>query len=298
MPGFLATGSGSAANPSFSGSLVATLPQFVATGEGLYTPAEGGPTIATYQRFDAGELPDDWEFFADAGGSTTISTNAALNLNGSAGSFKGSFPAAEGVHVYGGYYLPEPTSDIYLDFWAKIPGAKKGCKFIKIFGRNPNDHGEGASNYANTTFAVERSNADITQVSFGDGSGTQNDTAQVINLDGTNKSFAGRSYPGTALISTPQNRKWSGASDWGTSWHHFRMRAKFNDGTTALNEVANGAYYLEIDGVVYVNATGLFNRHYTNQPIERIVICDYADSNVAFEVWYDDFRITTGGFAS
>jgi hypothetical protein len=36
---------------------------------------------------------------------------------------------------------------------------------------------------------------------------------------------------------------------------------------SAADEVADGAYYVEIDGQVYVDATGLFNRHWSNGPM-------------------------------
>ena len=74
---------------------------------------------------------------------------------------------------------------------------------------------------------------------------------------------------------------------------------KYNSGTTAQNEVPDGKYYVEIDGVVYVDASGLFNRHYSNAPIDRVELLGWAQSGTApFEILYDDFRITTGGFYS
>ncbi len=119
----------------------------------------------------------------------------------------------------------------------------------------------------------------------------------MINLDGTYPNWIGRSH-GIAKLSTPQNSIWSG-SNWGTDWHHFKMRVKFNSGTTAANEVADGAYSLEIDGKLYAEATGLFNRHYSNGSIESVAMFNWAQNGDApFEIWYDDFKITTGGFDS
>jgi hypothetical protein len=258
-----------------------------------------GATLVYSEQFESPSLPSaGWYWYGLSGGTVSINTSSANNYNNSAGSVKGTYPGTgDGNFVIGGYNVYAlQTRDIYIEFRAKIPGAKRGAKFLKVFSRNPRDYdGSAPNNYCNTTFAAERSNAAIQQVSFGDGTGTQNDTANVINLNGTSKSLAGRSYPSTAIITTPQNAIFP-SSGWGTDWHHFRMRCKFNDGTTAGNEVANGAYYLEIDGVVYVDASGLFNRHYSNDFIERIELFGYADSSVVFEMWYDDLRISTGGF--
>jgi hypothetical protein len=75
------------------------------------------------------------------------------------------------------------------------------------------------------------------------------------------------------------------------------MHVKYNSGTTAENEVADGEYYVEIDGKVYVNATGLFNRHYSNLPIDRVEFFNWAQNGTQpFEIWLDDIRVTTGGF--
>jgi hypothetical protein len=86
---------------------------------------------------------------------------------------------------------------------------------------------------------------------------------------------------------------------WGTGWHHFRMHIKFNSGTSSSNEVADGEYYLEIDGKVYVDATGFFNRNPQNGPIGYVGFFGWAqDDPQPFDVWYDNIVISTGGFAS
>ena len=61
----------------------------------------------------------------------------------------------------------------------------------------------------------------------------------------------------------------------------------------------DGEYYLEVDGKVYVNATGLYNRNPANGPIKRIAFFGWAQTETQpFQLWYDDIRISTGGFAS
>ena len=70
---------------------------------------------------------------------------------------------------------------------------------------------------------------------------------------------------------------------------------KYNSGTSAATEVADGAYYVEIDGRIYVHATGLLNRHYTNKPIDRVELLGWAQGgSQPFEIWYDDVKITVG----
>ncbi len=185
------------------------------------------------------------------------------------------------------------TKDIYIEFWAQMPGLKEGCKFVKIFGQNLTQ-----GSYADTTIATDYTGVDygaIRQVSFGDGTTLANDSQNVINLNGSNPQWIGRSY-GTAVVKTPQMSNFS-SSDWGTGWHHFRIHVKFNDGTTAQNEVPNGEYYLEVDGTVYVDATGLYNRNPANGPMNYIGFFGWAQSDTgSFQLLYDDIRISTGGF--
>lgn len=251
-------------------------------------------TLITSEDMNQSEPPSDWSIGAQAGGAVSISQNASENYDGSAGSLKGSYPIASGgVYVWAAYDLSAlALADLYIEFRAKMPKAKQGLKFLKIFGKDT------AGGYANTTFALDYTGVDLGgmyQVSFGDGSSTGNDTANVINFDGQNPDWIGRSF-GTANVATPQNDMW-GSSNWGTDWHHFRIRAKFNSGTSATDEVADGAYHVEIDGKVYVDASGLFNRHWSNGPIDRVELFGWAQNgSEPFEIWYDDVRLSTGGF--
>ncbi|MHB1541014.1 MAG: hypothetical protein ACYCV6_09500 [Steroidobacteraceae bacterium] len=185
------------------------------------------------------------------------------------------------------------TEDVYIEFWARMPAAKEGCKFVKIFGQNLVQ-----GSYANTTIATNYTGVDygaLWQVAFGDGTSVANDDQNVINLNGTNPQWIGRSY-GTAVVQTPQDSLFSSA-DWGAGWHHFLIHVKFNSGTTAQNEVPNGEYFLEVDGKVYVDATGLYNRNPADGPIDHIGFFGWAQGDPsAFQLDYYDIRISTGGF--
>lgn len=239
-----------------------------------------------------------WNFWAKGGGSIGVQATASPDGNGTVYALEGSYPApgSGGGNYMGASYNVSAlnTEDIYIEFWAKMPGVKEGCKFLKIFGAR-----SSATGYANATIYTDYTGAEygaIRQIGFGDGKTIVNDSQNVINLSGTG-TYIGRSV-GTAKISTPQKSVFS-AADWGNGWHHFRVHVKFNSGTNSQNEVPDGEYYLEIDGKVYVDATGIYNRNPANGPIASVEFFGWAQTeSQPFQVWYDGIRISTGGFMS
>jgi hypothetical protein len=241
-----------------------------------------------------------WAIGAQNGGSVSVQATT-----GPAGTpvdaLEGSYPAA-GAGNGGGQYgwadysvAALQTEDIYIEFWAKMPAAKGGFKFLKVFGDRSTSTG-----HADLTFAADYTGVDngaIMQAMFGDGTSLVNDGQNAIKLDGSHPNLIGRSL-GTAVVKTPQMSSFSSA-DWGTGWHHFLVHVKFNSGTTAQNEAPNGEFFLELDGKVYVDATGLYNRNPANGPINEIELLGWAQNDPQpFQVWYDDLRISTGGFMS
>ena len=89
------------------------------------------------------------------------------------------------------------------------------------------------------------------------------------------------------------------ASNWGTSWHHFKVHVKFNGVTSSGQQMADGEIYIAIDGKVYVDATGLYNRNPENGPIDYIEFGGWAQTDPEpFDVWFDNITISTGGFVS
>ena len=238
-----------------------------------------------------------WIIGAQKGGSIGVQATS-----GPAGTpvyaLEGSYPlpGAGGQYLWADYSIANlNTEDVYIEFWAKMSGVPGGCKFLKIFGDSTTSSG-----HARATFGTDYTAADpggILQVMFGDGTDLRNDGQNVIKLNGSNPQFIGRSY-GTAVVNTPQMTGFSSA-DWGTGWHHFLVHVKFNSGTTVHNEVPNGEFFLEIDGKVYVDATGVYNRNPANGPINYIELFGWAQTDPApFQVWFDDVRISTGGFVS
>ncbi len=160
--------------------------------------------------------------------------------------------------------------------------------------------GGGGGGYANCTFGLNYNNTDngmMSEASFGDGTADQNDTQNVINFDGSNPSYIGRSF-GSATVSTPQDAVWA-SSNWGTAWHRFKLHVKFNSGTASGNEVADGEFFVSIDGVTYVDASGLFNRHHSNPQVYRIELYGYRqNASAAFDLDYKDIFVSTEGFSS
>ena len=242
-----------------------------------------------------------WSFGAQIGGSIGVqSTSSPLATSSGADALEGTYPdspPAGHQYLWADYNVAALNiEDVYIEFWAKMPSEYKGgCKFVKIFGeRSP------TGGYADATLATDYTGADfgaIKQISFGDGTTAINDSQNVINLDGTNLAWLGRSY-GTAVVNTPQNSDFP-SSAWGTGWHHFRIHVKFNSGTTSQDQTPDGQYYVEIDGKVYVDATGLYNRSPANGPIQYIELYGWAQNDPeSFQLWYDDVRVSTGGFMS
>lgn len=259
------------------------------------TGAMGAPSLAS-----SAVSPSGWIFGAQKGGSIGVQSTSQPESSASiVDALEGTYPnqAPGGQYLWADYNVAAlNTEDIYIEFWAKMPSEfKGGCKFLKIFGKRLT-----TTNYADSTIVTDYTGADfgaIRQISFGDGTGLTNDAQNVVNIDGANPSWIGRSY-GTAVVKTPQMTDFP-SSAWGTGWHHFRVHIKFNDGTTSQNEVPNGEYYLEIDGKAYVDATGLYNRNPANGPIDYIELFGWAQADTQpFQLWYDDIRISTGGFVS
>jgi len=272
--------------------------------------ADGNPQLVTELLFNSTALmasttaavdseisaPPGWTLFTQPGGQLGVQSTPAPDGSGTVDALEGSYPTptgSGGSYVGANYNISSlNTEDVYIEFWAKMPGVKEGCKFVKVFGDR-----SAATGYADTTIFTDYTGASygaVRQITFGDGGGLVNDSARIINLSGQHSNIG--LSAATAVVNTPQDSAFT-AADWGTGWHHFRIHVKFNSGTTAQNEVANGEYYLEIDGKVYVEATGLYNRNPANEPINKIGFFGWAQTeSQPFQLWYYDIRISTGGF--
>jgi len=265
----------------------------VASGNGKFnSSAQGGgtPTLIGTANFTDGNLVPASIYPNTSWGSGSAS-GGAISIVG--GQFKSAVPIATGnTYTWLEFFFPPNTNDVYLEIQARL-SVGQWSKFIKFFGINlPGE--EATYGYSNTTYGLLAGGV-LPAISFGDGSILTNDAQNVIYLNGAYPQYSGRSYPGTAVISTPQNADYTGIA--GGPMRTIKIHQKFNTGTTSGNEVANGAYYLEIDGVVYANCTGLFNRHPNNKTLDRVTFGGYAqDGTVAFDMFFDNIKISTGGF--
>lgn len=175
-------------------------------------------------------------------------------------------------------------NEVFFEFDAyKTAGG--GSKFLKVHGQ---EQGSG-TNYANCTFNMTYGSGNIDTIIFGDGSGVANDASAIINLaTGT----ANGRNSGIASVSCP-NGIWSWPD---TDWHNFKLHVKFNTGTTALNEVNDGEFHMYVDDVPYVIATGLFNRHYSNLPIEYCEFLSLTQNTSAFDLGMRNINVSLNGW--
>lgn len=261
-------------------------------------PTVNPPTPFLYQ------IPNSLRFYTLTGtGESKIELiQNGESYGGTGKSLRTTYPAfapGEFRAPWSGIDIPEyNTNNVYLRFRAKMPKAKHGLKFVKIFGQRDND------NYANSTFGLDYTGTDfggMYQTSFGDGSSAINDTASVIGLEGYYNIGRAQGLPGVNIL-TPQNKAFT-SSDWGNDWHLFELYVKFNSGNSPATEKNDGEYQVKIDGKVYVDAKGLFNRHYTNKPIATIELLGWTQtipghSVSEFEIWYDDIELSINGWGN
>ncbi len=234
-----------------------------------------------------------WSYGAKNGGTLTFENGYA----------EGSYPALTkngDVYVWLSckVYKFEGCDDllqIFIEFDAQMPGPiRGGLKFCKVFGQDRYVDPENIGT-SNCTFQLNYETGAFYKIGFGDGSFEDNDFQNIIALDSLANSYLGRSpspeidyYGGNNWVET----------DWGEGWHHFRLMVKFNDGTTAENEVPNGEFYVEIDGIPYVKAKNLFNRSYKSSPIQSVGFFNQAQSegHPGFLINYDNIKISKYGF--
>lgn len=263
--------------------------------------------ILLFEKFDNAALPPNtswpgsFTFGKDNWVIVENSTNGAYG--GSGKSLKATYPAISGdqaAYPWSGFDLsPYNTDHVYIRFRAKMPGAKHGLKFVKVFGQR-----DAPVGYANTTFGLDYTGVDLGGmycVSYGDGSTTENDTASILGFDGLGYPGRAQGLPGFS-VTRPQGKIF-GSADWGTGWHLFELYVKFNSGTTSANEKNDGAIFVRIDGKTYLDAKGIFNRHPLNGKLDRIEILGWTQTPrgaavPSFEIWYDNIEISLNGWGN
>jgi hypothetical protein len=210
------------------------------------------------------------------------------------GALKFSYPAANKQPKLNLNVPSININEIFIEFDARMPGNKFGCKFVKCHGKVI-----GGNNYSNTTFGLDYTGVDfgsLYQIQYGDGAITENDNNNYIGVGSGVGSLPGRS-PSPVITADHVGR--FASSQWGTDWHHFKIHIKYNSGTSSGDEVPNGEYYLEIDDVMYVHATDLFNRNPANSTIDYIEFGGLTQGATdPFELYLDNIVASIGGFMS
>ncbi len=215
------------------------------------------------------------------------------------GGYKISYPSTAGAQLsWLNLNVPYGLREVFIDFDATMPNAKNGLKFLKVFGINATG---GNNEVANCTLGLDytglpEGKGSLAALQFGDGTTLINDSNNKINLDGTHPEYVGRAWGHGAIVNTPMQRSFS-AAEWGTGKHNFKFHVKFNDGTSAENEVNNGAFTLYIDGNLYFEVKNIFNRHWSNGYIGYIEFGGWSQgSGPAFDLIYDNIKFSRHGF--
>lgn len=226
-----------------------------------------------------------WEFNVKDGASLT------KNNDGTYDYVRGTYPAvaAPWNKVIFKFDRRDET-DICVQFWAR-KSAGGMPKFVKFYGQNN-------GGYANTTFkGADYVNGTIDAIGYGDGTGTTNDSQMGVYYDtGRNTDFyTGR--PGSLTRSFVNGGKFD-VGEWGdgSAWQKFQLRVKFNSGTTALNEVNDGIVESRINNVVRCRGENIFNRHYSNPPLDSVEFLSYVQGAPAFTMDIRSITVSRNGW--
>lgn len=233
----------------------------------------------------------NWGFGAQSG-ATIVKEN-----DGTHDYIKATYPidTTEGTagdnYVYGGYSPETLQQELFITIYARMPGTyRNGMKFCKLFGGLTNS----GNDYANATFTLETygDQGSMYYAAYGDGATAQNDSQNGIAFYEPNYIDTGRT--GT-LTQTFERGGVFNSSDWGTGWNKFQLRLKQNSGTSAENEVNDGAIEVYINGIMHGRAINIFNRHWSNAFIETINFFGYSrGATEAFEIHMRDITVSTG----
>jgi hypothetical protein len=175
----------------------------------------------------------------------------------------GGYGGSKGIKIYypnssnwGGlgfnlYSYLGNRSEYYIQYHVKVDtAATGGSKFLKWFGL-----GDSQGGYANTTFGMYYWSDHLEQISYGPGTGLQNDTQAVIQ------------YAGTAtdpLVSVTIHTGNKTVND--GQWHLIQAHVKYN-----TNGNRDGVYDIWYDGVQAVHAQNITNRNNANTMIWNTV---------------------------
>jgi hypothetical protein len=163
-------------------------------------------------------------------------------------------------------------NEVYIkfDFRQSKSGENGGSKFLKLFGKINQPVG-----YANSTFVLNYASNKLTEVGYGNGSATVNDAQQLIR------------YGGNPTDPAVVMQVAKGVFDPGANiWHNQQVYMKYS-----TNGNRDGVYKVWIDGILWVHATNVKNRHDSNsREFGQIRLADYNNGNNGgtFDLDYDN----------
>lgn len=162
---------------------------------------------------------------------------------------------------------------IFVRFYFRVDDPSGGSKFLKLFGKKDEPVG-----CANTTLMINYFHSDLYEISYGNGSGTANDTQTVIRYAGAH-SDSDVQVPVAEGPFDPRDGQ----------WHCYEFYMKYND-----DNLRNGEYKVWIDGKLYVHATNVKNRNIKNSnEFASVQLANYCNNNWAhtWHLWYDNVVI-------
>lgn len=240
-----------------------------------------------------GDGPGLWGFgFLTDANLTVVNDGTNTYLRGQYPVDSGGSEGSGAPYIYGGYALPELHQEVYVTIYARMPGPyRQGCKFCKFFGQRL------GSDYANTTFATDYSGTDLGSrqyIAWGDGTFDQNDDGNGVGLDEAYPINTGRNGSLTKII---EHGGAFDSTEWGSGWHKWQIRARFNSGTTSGNEINDGAYEEHIDGVLRAKAINVFSRNPINHFYDSVQFFGYARGATSpWELHIRDITVSLNGW--
>ncbi|WP_168121490.1 cohesin domain-containing protein [Paenibacillus sp. HB172176] len=205
------------------------------------------------------------------------------------GGVDGSHAAKVPITGQGNHYLArtisrDNVSQVYVKFDFRMDNPSGGSKFLKLFGKQIQP--ASTYGYANTTFGLDYWEDVLKTLSYGNGSSIGNDTATIIDYNGTH------SDPDVVVETS------SGPFDpKDGEWHTYEAFMKYNS-----NGNRDGEYMILIDGVPTLHATNVKNRNDLNSNEFRAVsFADYTSdqyNGTPWNLWYDNVVIMDDAPAS
>ena len=139
-------------------------------------PALSSAAIVIEESFEGGKAQPGWSIGSQSGGRVWFDTESA---HGGKYSLKASYPIPQGgLYAWAELDVAKyKTYEVEVEFWARMPDAKQGLKFMKVFGMRDSE------GYANTTLGIDytgTNNGSIWNIHYGDGGVAKANTSRLM----------------------------------------------------------------------------------------------------------------------